>query len=261
MTSSARHPLAAGLCVMLFLACFAWMLLQSGGQTFLRDRWWRNDLADRFPPGASSHGLQLVNAGSLPTLAEVRNAGWDEPRLELLLPGQSQVIVMPADPAHPTVVRMRTLDLQARDAAHVVELPAGWVKTFIKVDGDGAVSLETRPGGDYSPKRGYVAVDSAYPLPVRVELPFDAHERPTGKDYERHAWIGPGVRWDSAQCAYALERTPSVLLWVPRPTAAERVLEVGAADRATRLTMTPDGTVVRDTIPAWRQLAELAASL
>ena len=247
------------LCFGISLLCFGWVILSAGGPRFTRDRWWRKDLADRFPPGASSQSLLLVNAGTVPAFAEVRSPAWPEARAELLLPGQSQMVDVPADAAHATEVRMRTLDLQARDAVHVVTLEPGWTRTTIDVDEDGEVDSWTLRGGDSSPKRGLVWVDTSYPLPVRIEIPFDAHEKPTGKDLERRSWIGPGVSDDSDGCAYAMDRAPSVTIWVPQPTSFERVFEIGSADGATRLTMKPDGTVARDTIPAWKRLVHAAS--
>ena len=223
----------------------------------LRDRWTREDLEQHFPAGASSQALLLVNDGSGPAFAEVRNAAWDEPRPELLLPGDSQLIQLPAT-QDSTEVRMTTLDVNAPGVAHVVPLPTGWYKTFVRVDEAGEITSETRNGGDYSPKRGYVGVDSDYALPVRVEVPFDAHEKPTAKDLERRAWIGPGVRWQSEQCAFALDRETVVRVWVPQRATDERTIQVGPSDGATRLTMRPDGTVERDALPMWRQVAQLA---
>jgi hypothetical protein len=235
------------------------MFVQLGRSNLLRDRWRRHDLELQFPPGEAHQSLLLVNAGDVPAFAELRSASWSEPRPELLLPGESQMIELSSDPAHTTEVRLRTLDLQAEHVQHVVPLPTGWFKTFIDVDESGAVSSRTRDGGDYSPKRGYVGVETSYALPVRVELPYDAHERPSKKDFEHLAWIGPGVRSHVAPCAFAMDRPASVTLWVPQPTDVERTFEISAGDGATRLTIQTGGTVDRDAIPLWRRVAQVAA--
>ena len=89
-------------------------------------------------------------------------------------------------------------------------------------------------------------------------LPFEPHWRLSGDAAERRAWIGPGTGDDSDQCAYEIGPPVSVTLRVPRRPDFERVLEVGAADPATRLTMKPDGTVDRDAIPLWRRVSQVA---
>lgn len=241
------------------LLCFAWMFATTVRTHVLRDRWRRHDLADRYPAGGSSQSLLLVNSGNVPAFAEIRCPAWGEPRPELLLPGQSQMVELPQSAGPPTEVRYFALDAQAPDVVHVVPLPADWYRTSVDVYEDGEVSSYSKRGGDSSPRRGLVGVDSEYSLPIRVDLPFEPHWRLSGEAAERRAWIGPGTKDNSDQCAYEIGPPVSVTVRVPRRPDVERVLEVGTADTATRLTMRPDGSVDRDDIPLWRRVAQVAA--
>ena len=246
---------------LLAIAGLSLTFLMTSRHGLMRDRWHREDLEQLFPAGEASEPLLLVNSGSVPAFAEVRCKDWGEPRIELLLPGQSQFLNVPAPAGHPAQVGFQAIDMQGEGVVHVVQLPPGQMTSLLVVEADGHVSLSRKQGGDSSPPRGYVGVDTEYALPVRVDVPFDLHERPRGDDYERRAWIGPGMRWDSAHCAYALSRTPSVTVWVPRRTEFERRFEIAAGDGATRLVMKSDGTVERDdVVPPWRRVAAHLAS-
>lgn len=240
------------------LLWFAWMSYSTLRTHVLRDRWHRHDLADRYPAGGPNQSLLLVNAGTAPAFVAVRCAAWGEPRPELLLPGQSQMVVIPLSAGQQAEVRCSTLDTQAPDVVHIVPLPADWFRTSIDVDEDGAIRSYSKKGGDSSPRRGLVGVDSEYPLPIRVDLPFEPHWRLSGDAAERRAWIGPGTADDSDQCAYEIGPPVSVTLRVPRRPDVERVFAIESGDSPTRLTMKPDGTVERDTLPMWRQVAQLA---
>jgi hypothetical protein len=240
------------------LLCFAWMSATTLRTHLLRDRWRRHDLADRYPAGGRasrccsstpatcrpSPRFAARNGPSLVRAAAVRvNLRWVE---------------VPLSAGQKAEVRYLTLDAQASDVVHVVPLLADWFRTAVDVDEDGAVTSYSKKGGDSSPRRGLVWVDSEYSLPIRIDLPFEPHWRLSGDAAERRAWIGPGTADDSDQCAYEIGPPVSVTLRVPRRPDFERVLEVGAADPATRLTMKPDGTVDRDAIPLWRRVSQVA---
>jgi hypothetical protein len=214
------------------------------------DRWRRKDLETRFPAGASPHHVLLVNDSTSPLYAVLRSKAWSAPRCELLLPKDEQWVDVPTDgDSHLQFSAMR-LDMEA--AQHqVLDVPDTWSLVSVSIDDRGTASFESLPGGDVSPKRSLIGVTSAYELPARIEMPYDAHERPAGRDYEVRAWIGPGTHGDSATCACAIRPGVQITCAAPRPAQPQLQFdEPVSADTSTRIVLRWNGTVTRDTISA-----------
>ncbi|HEX5010744.1 MAG TPA: hypothetical protein VFY71_10100 [Planctomycetota bacterium] len=222
-----------------------------------RDRWLRKDLEQTWPAGAGSRSVQLVNDGTVPIFFEIRHADWHTPRPELLLPGDEQFVDVPM--GAPAEVLARVLDLQTRDVCSVVPLEPGWNNTSIDVRGDGTLDVEHRDGGDIWPRRGIVGITTVYPLPVRVDLPWDLHEHPPARNVERESWIGPGTGDETAVCGFALDRQPVATVKVPRTDAPAQTFMIGVDEASSRILLRYDGTLQRDSTPAWRRLARLAS--
>jgi hypothetical protein len=222
-----------------------------------RDRWLRKDLEQAWPAGAGSRSVQLVNDGTVPIFFEIRHVDWDTARTELLLPGDEQFVDVPVGAA--AEVLAMVLDLQMRDVCTVVPLEPGWNCTFVDVLEDGTLDVEQRSGGDLSPRRGLVGIETLYRFPVRVDLPWDLHEHPPARNVERESWIGPGTGNEVAVCGFALDRQPVATVKVPRADAPLQSFIITPEDDSTRILLRYDGTLQRDSTPAWRRLARLAS--
>jgi hypothetical protein len=254
-TGSAVWLRQVALLLVLLGASGLWLVMQHSP----RDRWGRTDSELAPVSGSPSTPLLLVNSGTIPIYFEISHPDWEEPQPELLLPGDTQFVDVPSVPAKSALVRAMPLDLQARGATRVIDLPTGWQFTAIDVDEDGAVVHEAREGGDTSPRRGMVVISSRYALPIHVDVPWDAHERPPGADAERRSWIGPGTGDDIAGCAFALDRATSATLRVPTLDAPTQTFVISPADGATRIALAYDGTLQRDNLPLWRRFTHLAS--
>jgi hypothetical protein len=233
--------------------------LWPGGWT--RDRWGRKDLETRFPAGGESHHVLLVNSGQWPLYAELRSQDWSGPRCELLLPGDEQWVAIPATAAGGGDMHLRALALDMPAAAHhVFDLPEDECGSiWVTIAEDGQPAVEHSECGDSSPPRNMAVLRTHYALPVRVELPFDAHERPAGSDLERRSWVGPGT--DDELAGSSCRLRPGVQLTCAVPPPAEPALRVQGpadADTSTRIVLRWDGTLTRDTIPFSRRLLHSA---
>jgi hypothetical protein len=109
------------------------------------------------------------------------------------------------------------------------------------------------------PNRNLVSVTTEYRYPVRVDLPYDGHERPAGKDLERKAWAGPGTWSDWAGCATAIRPGVQIVCAVPRPIApALQIDEPMPSGSTTRIVLHRDGQVTREAIPLSRRVQHWA---
>ena len=241
---------------LVFCAC----MLSLTHRSYERDRWGRDDLARDFPATSDATPLLLVNEGTIPVFFEIRSRAWETARPELLLPGESQFVDVPDGDWGECEVVARRLDPQDHGVARLIPLPAGWNLTDAEIGADGAIETTTMTDrGDLWPRRGMFGISTSYALPVRVGMPWDAHERPPAKNIEHESWIGPGTRTDTDVCAFALEREPVVNVWVPRLDAAVNSFVLTSETGATRITAKPDGSFGRDGLPLWKRCARLAS--
>jgi hypothetical protein len=225
----------------------------------VRDPWWRKDPAAAFPAGADAHSVLLVNSGTAPLFVEISSASWDGPRQELLLPGDEQWVGVPGgQDGGPMRMAATVLDMPAAEH-HVVEIPGSWGATIVTIGADGTPAVRQKDIGDSSPKRNMAIARTEYRYPVRVELPYDAHERPVGRDLETHQWMGPGTNSNGVGCATALRPGVQFTCAVPRPAEPTLVIdEAVSVSGTTRITLRWDGSVARDRIPLARRLQRWA---
>jgi hypothetical protein len=89
------------------------------------------------------------------------------------------------------------------------------MSTDIIINENGTVRVFTKEHGDIQPKRHLVYVETSYPLPLHVELPYADNEMPQGEAAVRMSWIGPGVESKSVQCAFPITANGVVKLNIP----------------------------------------------